>query len=490
VTAFTDLVAAALVGSRRPVAAVPSLPDDLKPFFDPAKPYERTLLDAAAAVLMFNTCGRVAGVDDSPLSACPADEKPECSNRAADLLSQAIAANRFDLIGEWLTLANRAGRRVPYRVLPSLLDKAATKADLRDAVKAAGDRRGEWLAAKNTAWQFGKALPANLHELWQTGTRPERKAALQAIRAAEPATARDWIAETWTADGADDRVEWLEIVANRLSNDDEAFLEARLDDRSSRVRETAADLLARRPESAFVKRMIARCEPCLAFTPAQSGSLLKLKRGTAATLTITLPGEFDKAMQRDGMSEKPGEKIGPKQWWLRQMLAGVPPTSWTTKFGVSPMELIAAVEAEHADLLVTAWRMAIVRNPDPAWAVALLTDPRGSFRWEPEILKTIPEAERVNVVAWLPTTETTGELAQSLIAWSPLSAAVSKAVVARFPAESLLHANAAMHLHPAALAELDVRLAEPLKQPYMARMASDAQTTVALRRAMHEEFAR
>ncbi len=139
-----------------------------------------------------------------------------------------------------------------------------------------------------------------------------------------------------------------------MSDADEDFLDACLDDRSGRVREAAAGLLSRLSNSKLVARMIARLEPLVTFIPGSPSSLLKLKRGSKPRIDLNLPAAFDKSMQRDGISEKPSDSLGPKQWWLLQMISCVPLDHWTQKLNASPEALIESIPKEFESVFVAA----------------------------------------------------------------------------------------------------------------------------------------
>jgi hypothetical protein len=489
-TALDEIVARALVGSQRAAGPLPPLPGDLAGIMPARDSPECALLDAAAACSLYAACGVVPMSAAGPPAACPPDEFAECTPRAGNVLAQLLRSNAEAVLVEWLQAAVGARRRPPHALLPALLDRAAARRDLRELVHRAVDHRGRWLARLNPKWQFAKPTPGDWEAAWQTGARDERLAALRLARQADPGRGRQLVEGTWSEDPADDRVRWVGALTAGLSMDDEPFLEACLDDRSSRVREAVADLLARLPASRLVVRMAQRVQPLFTYTAGQPRSIVKLKAKQPAALAVTLPGAFDKGMLRDGMTEKPSARIGKKQWWLQQLVAGVPPGWWTKRFAATAAELVAAVEPDFADVVVTGWRTAASRHAEPAWALALANCPAGDGRWYGAYVAAIPEAERPGLIARLPEVDQSGQSIGSLLAaWGPVSAAVSRAAVAHCTPEQLLNAGAAMRLHPAVLAELEPGLTELTKRPYVGRVADEALTTIALRRAIAAEFA-
>src|SRR5262249_25971781 len=155
-------------------------------------------------------------------------------------------------------LARIAQCRVPHRLLPSLLDAAAAKKELRPVVSAVVDERGRWLMQFNSRWKFASSSSVAVEDVWLEGNRQQRSEILRSVRDQEPAKARVLVESSWKDDAADERAEWVGQMLVGLDATDEPFLESCLDDRSSKVREAAADLLARLPESAFVQRMVQR----------------------------------------------------------------------------------------------------------------------------------------------------------------------------------------------------------------------------------------
>jgi hypothetical protein len=372
-----ELVKTALVGTSRAQPSLTAVNGTIGNTFNAVKSggMERQLLAAAAIASAYESCGWTPFEQTSVPEPAAPDSRAACSRRAGEILEQILAMTNTPtkqfLLDEWLGHADRAGTRPPHRLLPALLDHGASYAAVRPLIANVMDARGQWLVAQNPRWQFGVAERYNLESLWNTGTREQRVAAIRKLRAADPTKARELIASTWKEDGADERAAFVEAMNISLSIDDEPFLEAALDDRSKQVRTTAAELLARLPESGLVKRMIERVGALLAFTPAGKGGMIR--KGKPATIAVTLLKEFDKAWLRDGVTEKPAERIGQKQWWLLEMLSMVPPAHWSRTWQCAAEDCVtAASSAEFGKVLLAAWNNAAERHPDPQWARALL----------------------------------------------------------------------------------------------------------------------
>ena len=111
----------------------------------------------------------------------------------------------------------------------------------------------------------------------------------------------------------------------RKRPDDEPFLEKTLDDRARDVRDAAASLLARLPQSAFVARMTERA-----------------KRHALDPPTAVTPADI-----RDGLVAKP-TGYAPRAFWLERIVASVPPST----FGDPRSFLERAQSTDWADAVI------------------------------------------------------------------------------------------------------------------------------------------
>ncbi len=350
---WPDLLASALVGTdRRPPTGVAG--------GDAAT----GLLDAAAALALARRAGRrpVTGVP-APEPA-PVDPAPTASAAAARRLSRLLETTIFDadtrgeLLVEWLRVAAARGIRLPGELLPTLIELALRRRELRPLVIEAGGTRVRWLAVQYPGGRFltGEPDPDLAdHNRWELGTIGQRVEHLAAVRRADPGAARDLLAAGWAGEAPDDRAALLAALATGLSLGDEEFLEAGLDDRRREVRGVALDLLGRLPGSAYQGRMISRAR---AYLRAEGGALM-----------VAPPQQCDRDMQRDGVSPRPPAGVGERTWWLEEVLARTPLSTW----GDDPARFLGLSVAEG-------WREVVLRGlaraasvgRDPVWAGALI----------------------------------------------------------------------------------------------------------------------
>lgn len=493
-----ELVITAAVGTARKPPALPAGNAALDEAFATlaSSSPEAKLLGAVAILSRYESAGRLPAQASATPEPAADETRPGCSRRAADLLAQVVAMTntpaKEQLAAEWLGACSRQAQRVPHRLLPALLDYGASHRDARHAIADVCGSRGAWLMRLNPRWRYEVGQADDPSSVWSTGTKEQRLAALTRLRRAHPAAARELIGTTWKQDAADDRAAFVGAMIHRLAPDDETFLESCLDDRSKQVRAAAADLLARLPSSAYVRRMIERAEPLMKLIPAtRTGLLRKL---APASIQVTLPPEtFDPSWARDGMVEKPAEKIGRRQWYFQQFLAAIPPTHWSNAWKLNPEQCIDAANGEFADVVLSAWKQAALRHPTPEWNAALLRaaakEGRGPLTLE--LLSDLPDEQRQVVISEIILSpRTTIETISALLRAGRfrLNANAAAALTRQIEAESWSKSSVAYpYLLTGVLQEAALRLPPEMYDQLVERWTGERWTQV--RKALDEFFA-
>jgi hypothetical protein len=375
----------AIVGTARagmPPPAADSPLGDLTAAL-PADDVERSLLLRAGAEAAYRLAGRRPPADATPKPApAPPDAAREISGAAAHVVASLLGdAGKRALLIEAATRIAAVGQRLPHRLLPSALEEA--DASVRAALTPVVGERGRWLARLNDDWQWAARaplpagqLPPDAEAIWDEGSFAERVAVVKQLRAADPTQARDWLAEVWSKEKAEQRAELLQIFDFALHPADEPFLEQALDDRSAAVRAEAAAYLSRLPSSALAQRMLARADAMLTFAPAASGGFLrKLKAavGTGSgTIAVQIPSTIDASWERDGIPAKPPSGVGQKAFWLLRTLAAVPLAHWCQRFEATPPEIVAATkDSEWRETLLDGWTQSLGRFGGEDWIAPL-----------------------------------------------------------------------------------------------------------------------
>jgi hypothetical protein len=436
-----------------------------------------------------------------------AAEERIASPAAARVLSEILArSGRPEPLPEWISLATQAGVAVPYDLLPELIHTGARVMDMREMVAGALGPCGRWLATLNPAWSYAAKPPAT-PGTWGTATAQQRLGILREMRRSDPAAGlalvrSTWAAglalvrSTWAADPPGVRMALLGGLSVGLGMADEPFVESALDDEHKEVRAAGARLLATLPGSRLVGRMTKRLAPLL--WPRGRGGLLDRLRGVRLRVDVKLPAACDRGMRRDGIQPNPPHGTGERAWWLQQMLASVPPSVWTVRWGMDAAACLSAARASgHGALLVRGWAEAAILSRDADWAETLLRAEAGTD-WLNAIkgLAAALPPDRLERLV-LERMRDTGRQAEDeddftlqmldmARAWSP---ALTRAVLAALPAPPLPRWSGirsrlgryALHMHPAtAVAIAGLRERDPGEGEWL--------DLIHLRHAMHQAF--
>lgn len=174
---------------------------------------------------------------------------------AVALLRKWLQDNQPEMVAYALAQTAQHGFSLPRQLLSALFAYRADKNDIalenhfHNSVFGA---QGRWL------WQcMGHEVPPDTHaepddEDWHLGSLQQRLQWLRAARRHQPDHAREQVEAVWKTTPADQRANYLNIFSCGLSPADEAFLHSALSDRSKQVKDTAARLLFRLPESRWV----------------------------------------------------------------------------------------------------------------------------------------------------------------------------------------------------------------------------------------------
>jgi uncharacterized protein DUF5691 len=350
------------------------------------------LLDTAALAVGYRRGGFPAEAVTDDLAGPPEELGHGVTPQAAARLREVLAEGDLDLLVFWCESAAAAGKVAPPERLPALLDLAARQPVLRPAVNGVLGARGRWLATLNPAWELLRPPPAVVVgdlTVWLLGPTAQRVAWLTRARRDDRATAHEALTSSWAGEPGATRATLIAALEESLGPDDEAFLEAALDDRRKDVRGTAADLLSRLPSSRLAGRMRERAL-----------RLVRTERGLLRSRhVLQVPDELDDAAARDGITDQRpsgGGKDGRarRAWWVEQIVAATPLTTWAKLFGSPEAAVAAKIDGDDAFLigLRAGWAWAAVRQRDSVWAGALL---RGGSRLRADELLTLLEGEEL-----------------------------------------------------------------------------------------------
>lgn len=392
------LLQQALIGTASGHAGLPDVPEDVLAAL-PEGAIEQRMLLAAGALAVYREAGRQPAQQTLPAPA-PTEHARQPSPQLQAIIDECVK-------GEWEPWWPRAAERLArhgYVVGTARLVATLNAVKPRDAAlwRPLLGARGRWLAVQNSEWSWAaeQGVAQDRGVQWQEGNPAQRAAALLAQRAEDAAVAREWLGAVWKGEKAEARQALLETFATGLSPSDDDFLSACLSDRSQAVRGVAAGLLATLPDSALAQRLATRARAWVNWQPAQGalGKMAGKVTGVAGTLRVEPPAAWEKAWAKDGFEETPPQGEGARAFWLRQLVAHVPPVQWQAHTGLTPEVFIkAALATDWAEPLVVGLASAAQHFRDAQWALALLRGlPDKAEKWlhAEDLLRVVPAPQR------------------------------------------------------------------------------------------------
>ncbi|HEY9841421.1 MAG TPA: DUF5691 domain-containing protein [Candidatus Obscuribacterales bacterium] len=388
---WAPLLQLALPGTGQAPPQNPELPAELGQELELAADGPETrLLNLAAALALFQRAAELQrrSGEDTPAPA-PPETRPPAPARLLGIWQRLLtfwprARFRPDwrlIQREALAQTGLAGWRYPHRLLPELLeignDWGRDDPLLRLELLPLLGQRGLWLAG-------GPATAQTVRNPWNWVIDPEADSLplargpaacgllLRRMRRTDPAAAREQLNALWPEADAGMRQALIPALETGLGPEDEAFLEACLDDRRREVRQQAQALLAHLAGSRFVARMQARMAPLLSLKPVKKGGEeLDLRLPTWPTD----PAEAN-AWQRDGLDKASFGSPGGRALVAEAMLKLCPPDFWLAHLGCSRSRLLELVRASaEFKQLGSGLAGATLQFRDPDMARALLAEP-------------------------------------------------------------------------------------------------------------------
>ncbi len=273
--------------------------------------------------------------------------------KALHLLHLMLTGPHGDVLPEYLGLLKEAGKTLPASELPALLGQKEVQTTWQEVEPLLGED-GHWLLRQHPEWS--KLLEDPTQYNWQTGSRQERLKMLTFWRKQSPKFALELIQSTWESETPNEKAAFLAILQTNLSLGDAPFLEACLNDKRKEVRQVAAVLLAKIPDSALTVRMEAR-----------AAQVLTIHNNC---LQVNLPEEPDEAAQRDGIQKLALDwHGGTKASNLGQLVSRINPIYWETLFKIPPFEIVAIFQkSDWWQTLRQALVAAIVFHRETKWA--------------------------------------------------------------------------------------------------------------------------
>lgn len=375
-TAFKSLLDAALVGTDRqaPSAAVLEGPVGQLLQQIAASPLDppQQLLQMAGVLAVCGQAGFRPAASPATvlLERAATDNLPQAPATIVETVLRPVLADGPErLQHEAFRRLEAARLRLPPRLLPAAMELGRRSVAIRAPLTAVAGERGRWLAMQNPAWRFatGASATASPDQQWELGSPEQRRAVFERWRVQDAAAARERLGAGFSQLPARERAEFLPLMAAQLSETDEPFIDALLKDRSKEVRQSAAELLLRLPQSRHARALCAALSP---LVRKESGFL-------GSRLVVEAPAAADAAWKDEAIdaTRPTHESLGERAWWLYQLVRQAPLAWWAAHTGMQPEDLLkASGKSEWKEALQRGWRDAAIAAADIEWAEALLSN--------------------------------------------------------------------------------------------------------------------
>ncbi|MDB6068040.1 MAG: hypothetical protein JWR26_4248 [Pedosphaera sp.] len=166
---FAELTQTALLGTERQPLSPPTgnRPLDAVQAQLDLNSREEALLASAALSGLHERIGTLPARDLGPApEPCAAEGLPRMNARGGSLLLRLLGGEHVGLLLECLALAAQARQLALPEALPSLLNLASEKLELREAILPILGERGRWLALQNAQWASLGAIVNEDENIW------------------------------------------------------------------------------------------------------------------------------------------------------------------------------------------------------------------------------------------------------------------------------------------------------------------------------------
>ena len=294
-----------------------------------------------------------------PPAICPLESRPCVSSAAAFHLASILDTSpKSRMVLEWLRLCAASDRRVPYHLLPTLID-ASTKSpeNLQYLCRVLG-ARGFWLVSQNPKWtdveifawtghfpdapeslRIGNWPESRIEDGWHVGESQIRFGLLRALRKYAPEKALTLVKETWKRESVNNRGKIIGLLAADTTSGEESFFEDALDDKNTDVKLMASRILLLMANSAIKQRFESRGSAMIRL----SKNLLGIVR-----LDVTEPDITDVSAVRDGLRDttSQNQNAGPTSQFIERITACIRPSFWLTQLELrlTPAQFINGIK--------------------------------------------------------------------------------------------------------------------------------------------------
>lgn len=286
------------------------------------------------------------------------DQQQSLNRKAAAALAQLISQSNEEGIFELLALAKLYNRRISASLLPLFFDWAMRASISSEYVLSLVGERGKWLADLHPDWKAFLPLP---NTAWQEGSLNEQCIWLSQLRKNDPDKARALLTQRLKQQAkVKAQAQLIACLQSNLSPDDEEILQEAYHHKRKEVRQNAALLLARLPESEYVQNLIDFSTELWEY---DQGFRIHLSDDNLAVLKAFELGKIPVAQLQ----------LGEKNRLLAQLMTVIPLSHWEEKLSMVPARLLDMMARnENADWIISSWLLATAGQGRKDWALAMI----------------------------------------------------------------------------------------------------------------------
>ncbi len=234
-TYWNNLKKSALLGTEKMPLQAELLPQAVRAILDKTNINDREgyLLKAAAMVMIYEKSGQSPDNITLPeIAPANVENNTFCSNKAVFVLKSIVQSENFNpyLFDYFLDKCIERNWVLPESLLVEVLNKT-NKKDFSKVYQVLGVR-GKWLTQFNESWQIPDTA-TDQKMIWEEGKPAERKTLFANLREASPVEALDLLKRSWEQESANDRKDFINLLATNISIADEEFLNEKYDELST-----------------------------------------------------------------------------------------------------------------------------------------------------------------------------------------------------------------------------------------------------------------
>ncbi|MCW3108950.1 MAG: hypothetical protein JWQ09_3456 [Segetibacter sp.] len=348
---------------------------------------ESQFLNLASAAFNYRKCGVEPLNKTLVYSKAEVEERAYCSPFAHQLLSDIISVESFPLLKLWLELCFKNNIIVKPEWIPVLFDLGIKHKPLQSLLLPVTGKRGEWLIQFNEAWKV--ETKSTDEEVWQTGTLEQRKDYLRKLRTTEPSQARELLQQAWASENVNTKTELVKSLATNISNEDVAWLEQLLNEKSQKVKDETLRLLKLSRTSSIIQKYWEIIKQSVEIKKERG--LLGI--GSKTVLEIELISNIDESIFKSGIEKITSEKnVSDNDFILYQLIAAVPPSFFEQHFQLDKKELFDLfLKSKNGKPFILAFGTAAITFKEVDWLRAVMAVSENQFF--PQAFEMLPSEE-------------------------------------------------------------------------------------------------